>query len=135
RRPGKRRRGDRRDAGVRRGAPQPCRLRGVPVPGRVRGTPRAGWRAGCTRSLLSLRAKGPHRDRLGARQRGRSPEARERVHDRGHGMLTTTTLIIPALDEAGAIGDLVRRVPAGIVREVIVVDNGSTHATAPVTAA
>jgi len=102
---------------------------------RVRGTPRAGRRAGCARSLLSLRAEGPHRDRLGARQRGRSPEARERVHDGGHGMLTTTTLIIPALNEAGAIGDLVRRVPAGIVREVVVVDNGSTDATATVAAA
>ena len=50
-------------------------------------------------------------------------------------MLTTTTLIIPALNEAGAIGDLVRRVPAGIVREVVVVDNGSTDATAAVAAA
>ena len=44
------------------------------------------------------------------------------------------TLVIPALNEAGAIGDLVRRVPAGAVREVIVVDNGSTDATAVVAA-
>jgi len=46
-----------------------------------------------------------------------------------------TTLVIPALNEAGSIGGLVRRVPAGIVREVIVVDNGSTDATATVAAA
>ena len=39
-------------------------------------------------------------------------------------------LIIPALDEAEVIGGLVRRVPRGSVAEVIVVDNGSTDATA-----
>ena len=44
------------------------------------------------------------------------------------------TLVIPALNEAGAIGDLVRRTPPGVVREVIVVDNGSTDATAMVAA-
>ena len=47
----------------------------------------------------------------------------------------SATLVIPALNEAGAIGDLVRRVPPGAVREVIVVDNGSTDATAAVAAA
>jgi glycosyltransferase involved in cell wall biosynthesis len=58
------------------------------------------------------------------------------VHDGGHGVLTmNATLVIPALNEAGAIGDLVRRVPAGAVREVIVVDNGSTDGTAAVAAA
>jgi hypothetical protein len=41
-----------------------------------------------------------------------------------------TTLVIPALNEAAVIGGLVRRVPPGIVDEVIVVDNGSTDATA-----
>ena len=44
------------------------------------------------------------------------------------------TLVIPALNEAGVIGALVRRVPAGTVREVIVVDNGSVDATAVVAA-
>ena len=44
------------------------------------------------------------------------------------------TLIIPALDEAGAIGDLVRRVPSGIVDTIIVVDNGSTDATGTIAA-
>ena len=39
-------------------------------------------------------------------------------------------LIIPALDEAEVIGGLVRRVPRDLVAEVIVVDNGSTDATA-----
>src|SRR5262245_42571246 len=43
-------------------------------------------------------------------------------------------LVIPALDEAGAIGNLVRRVPAGIVDAIIVVDNGSTDDTAAVAA-
>jgi glycosyltransferase involved in cell wall biosynthesis len=42
------------------------------------------------------------------------------------------TLIIPALDEAAVIGDVVRRVPRAAVGEVIVVDNGSTDATAAV---
>lgn len=42
------------------------------------------------------------------------------------------TLIIPALDEAAAIGDVVRRVPRTVISEVIVVDNGSTDATAAV---
>src|SRR6266545_6183436 len=41
-----------------------------------------------------------------------------------------TTLIIPALNEAGIIGPLVSRIPPGIVDEVIVVDNGSTDGTA-----
>jgi glycosyltransferase involved in cell wall biosynthesis len=44
------------------------------------------------------------------------------------------TLVIPALDEAGVIGDVVRRVPPGVVDEVIVVDNGSLDATAEVAA-
>lgn len=44
------------------------------------------------------------------------------------------TVVIPALNEAAAIGGLVRRVPPGLVKEVIVVDNGSTDATARVAA-
>jgi len=43
-----------------------------------------------------------------------------------------TVLIIPALNEAEAIGELVRRVPRDVVHEVIVVDNASTDATASV---
>jgi glycosyltransferase involved in cell wall biosynthesis len=42
------------------------------------------------------------------------------------------TLIIPALDEAVVIGDVVRRVPRAAISEVIVVDNGSTDRTADV---
>ena len=42
-----------------------------------------------------------------------------------------TTLIIPALDEAEVIGGLVARVPRDVVDEIIVVDNGSSDATAP----
>jgi glycosyltransferase involved in cell wall biosynthesis len=41
-------------------------------------------------------------------------------------------VIVPALNEEGAIGDVVREVPAGLVDEVIVVDNGSTDRTASV---
>ena len=33
--------------------------------------------------------------------------------------------IIPALDEEGAIGGVIRAVPRALVEEVIVVDNGS----------
>ena len=39
-------------------------------------------------------------------------------------------LIVPALNEAAVIGELVRRVPRDAVSEVIVVDNGSTDQTA-----
>ena len=41
-------------------------------------------------------------------------------------------LIIPALNEAAVIGDLVRRTPRDTIAEVIVVDNGSTDGTATV---
>jgi glycosyltransferase involved in cell wall biosynthesis len=43
-------------------------------------------------------------------------------------------LVIPALDEAAVIAEVVARVPTGIVSEVIVVDNGSRDATAAVAA-
>jgi glycosyltransferase involved in cell wall biosynthesis len=39
-------------------------------------------------------------------------------------------LVIPALNEADVIGDVVRSVPRTVVNQVIVVDNGSTDATA-----
>jgi len=41
-----------------------------------------------------------------------------------------TSLVIPALNEADVIGPLLSRIPHGIVNEVVVVDNGSTDATA-----
>jgi len=41
-------------------------------------------------------------------------------------------LVIPALNEAAVIGDVVRRVPAAVVAEVVVVDNGSTDDTGAV---
>lgn len=41
-------------------------------------------------------------------------------------------LIVPALNEAAVVGDLVRRVPRDAIAEVVVVDNGSTDATAVV---
>jgi glycosyltransferase involved in cell wall biosynthesis len=40
------------------------------------------------------------------------------------------SLIIPALNEAGCIGPLLAELPAGLVQEVLVVDNGSTDDTA-----
>jgi glycosyltransferase involved in cell wall biosynthesis len=43
-----------------------------------------------------------------------------------------TILIVPALNEAAAIGELIRRVPRDVVDDVIVVDNASTDATASV---
>ena len=45
------------------------------------------------------------------------------------------TVVIPAFNEAQAIGDVVRAVPANGVREVIVVDNASTDDTARMAAA
>jgi glycosyltransferase involved in cell wall biosynthesis len=45
------------------------------------------------------------------------------------------TLVIPALDEAAVIGDVVARVPPAVVDDIIVVDNGSVDATAAVAAA
>ena len=41
----------------------------------------------------------------------------------------TAVLIVPALNEAAVVGELVRRVPRDAISEVIVVDNGSTDAT------
>lgn len=42
----------------------------------------------------------------------------------------SVVMIIPALNEAAAIGDVIRAIPRHIVSRVIVVDNGSTDATA-----
>jgi glycosyltransferase involved in cell wall biosynthesis len=39
-------------------------------------------------------------------------------------------VVIPALNEEEPIGDVVRAIPAGLVDEVVVVDNGSTDRTA-----
>ncbi|MDQ3006560.1 MAG: glycosyltransferase family 2 protein [Chloroflexota bacterium] len=44
--------------------------------------------------------------------------------------MTTVTVIIPALNEAGNIRQLVEEVCATVLVEVVVVDNGSTDATA-----
>ncbi len=41
-------------------------------------------------------------------------------------------LIIPALNEEGSVGSVLRAVPAGLFSEVIVVDNGSSDRTADV---
>jgi glycosyltransferase involved in cell wall biosynthesis len=45
------------------------------------------------------------------------------------------SVVIPALDEEAAIGEVVRAVPRHLVHEVIVVDNGSRDRTAAVAAA
>jgi len=46
----------------------------------------------------------------------------------------TTVCIIPALNEADAIGQVIAAIPAACVTRVVVVDNGSTDATAEVAA-
>ena len=45
-----------------------------------------------------------------------------------------TTLIIPALNEAEIIGTVLSQIPAGVLDEVLVVDNDSTDGTADVAA-
>ena len=44
----------------------------------------------------------------------------------------TVGVILPALDEEAAVGEVVRQVPRSLVDEVIVVDNGSSDRTAEV---
>ena len=45
------------------------------------------------------------------------------------------TVIIPALDEEAAIGNVIRAIPRDLVQEIVVVDNGSRDRTAAVAAA
>lgn len=45
---------------------------------------------------------------------------------------STIDVIIPALDEERAVGEVVRGIPRTLVRDIIVVDNGSIDATAQV---
>ncbi len=45
-------------------------------------------------------------------------------------MVQGISVVIPALNEAESIGPLVREMPWNLIRECIVVDNGSTDATA-----
>jgi glycosyltransferase involved in cell wall biosynthesis len=44
----------------------------------------------------------------------------------------TVDVVIPALNEAQSIGEVIRQLPPGRVRRVVVVDNGSTDGTADV---
>ena len=46
--------------------------------------------------------------------------------------MSRIALIVPALNEAAAIGEVLRAVPAGSVDAVVVVDNGSTDGTGDV---
>lgn len=59
---------------------------------------------------------------------GRGAGRRARCYARG----VRVDVIIPALDEEAAIGGVVRAVPRPLVREVLVVDNGSRDRTAEV---
>jgi glycosyltransferase involved in cell wall biosynthesis len=47
-----------------------------------------------------------------------------------HGKDAWVSVVIPALNEEEPIGDVVRAIPRAVVDEVLVVDNGSTDATA-----
>lgn len=58
----------------------------------------------------------------------RRPDAQNQSDDSGYTEMRTS-LIIPALNEAECIGPLLAELPAGMVDEVIVVDNGSTDDT------
>ena len=49
-------------------------------------------------------------------------------------MPSKVSVVIPALNEAESIGSVVRSMPWGAIAECIVVDNGSTDATAEVAA-
>src|SRR5438128_1143266 len=44
------------------------------------------------------------------------------------------SVVIPALNEEAAIGEVVREIPCALVHEIIVVDNGSSDRTAAVAA-
>jgi glycosyltransferase involved in cell wall biosynthesis len=46
----------------------------------------------------------------------------------------TAVLIIPALNEARALRQVLREIPAGVFGEIVVVDNGSTDGTAEIAA-
>jgi glycosyltransferase involved in cell wall biosynthesis len=48
----------------------------------------------------------------------------------GRSAAKSVVVIIPALNEAAAIGEVVSAIPAALVTEIIVVDNGSTDRTA-----
>jgi glycosyltransferase involved in cell wall biosynthesis len=39
-------------------------------------------------------------------------------------------IVMPARNEEGSIGDVIRRIPKGLAKQIIVADNGSTDATA-----
>ena len=52
-----------------------------------------------------------------------------RREKRGKNLDVNISVVIPACNEARAIGKVVGAVPAGRVREIVVVDNGSTDDT------
>jgi hypothetical protein len=57
-------------------------------------------------------------------------ELRPQMEPLAHGKGAWVSVVIPALNEEEPIGDVVRAIPRAVVDEVLVVDNGSTDATA-----
>src|SRR5262245_56869450 len=72
---------DREHSRVSGGPAAAGRLRGLPVPWRLRGPARDPGSAPGGRSLLPVRAWGPHVNRLGGGRGGRDPEAGKRLYD------------------------------------------------------
>ncbi|MSP61541.1 MAG: glycosyltransferase [Myxococcales bacterium] len=86
-------------------------------------TPRAAPRSRCAR---------PPGVRLNGSRRCTTVAAHGRYHSSPRVRGLIVDCVIPARDEAGAIGGVIAALPEGVVRRVVVVDNGSRDRTAEV---